>query len=266
MSEFFTILSFRMKRGEICPTTYNNYLRHLKAFFNWCVAEGMIERSPVGTRKRLPQNGRVIDYSSEDIQAIITTMERSQVREGRIPLWHRDRALLILQLETGLRPSEALSLLVTDMDWNSSVVLVRPEVAKTDRPRHVPFPLAAQRAVESWLKIRNKYLPNLDQKIAVFCSESGRRLDARSWQQQLTRYCKRASKLAERDIHIFPYGIRHHFAITYLRNGGPAFKLRGYLGHTTERMMNNYINLARSDVEEDAEAYSTTRGLKISFR
>jgi integrase len=39
VSEFFTILSFRMKRGEIRPTTYNNYLRHLKAFFNWCVAE-----------------------------------------------------------------------------------------------------------------------------------------------------------------------------------------------------------------------------------
>ncbi|MCL6558201.1 MAG: site-specific integrase, partial [Firmicutes bacterium] len=51
----------------------------------------------------------------------------------------RDYALLLLQLDTGIRPKEALSLEVSDINLQACEVYVRAETAKTRIARTLPI-------------------------------------------------------------------------------------------------------------------------------
>ena len=83
----------------------------MSAFFNWCVEEGLILRSPVKRRDYIKVERRPLEFvSDEDFRKLLRNMNTASFSE------YRDYIIIQLLLDTGMRINECLMIQVTDVN------------------------------------------------------------------------------------------------------------------------------------------------------
>ena len=96
---------------RVSDVTINNYLRNLRVFFNWCVEEELILRSPVKKGDFVKVERRPLEFvSDEDFKRLLKSMNSASFSE------YRDSIIIQLLLDTGMRVNECLLIEVTDLD------------------------------------------------------------------------------------------------------------------------------------------------------
>ena len=222
--------------GEgIKPATYNIRLAYLSSFFKWCVKEGIFPENPLQGFKRRKAEGRVVNLEAATLQQLITLPDRKTFAGLR------DYALILLTLDTGIRPKEAFSLLPGDVNLRSLEVYVRSDVAKTKVSRTLPVSHATAEAIRQLLRARH---PAWKDTVPVFCTQDGTPLTRHTWNDRLEAYSKRLG------VKVRPYDLRHAFALQFLRNGGNALALQRTLGHVDLSMTKRYVALTQQDLRE----------------
>jgi site-specific recombinase XerD len=212
-------------RDTLSPITVAGYVRGLKAFGNWCAAEELAEARALRTLRRPTVPSKLIEPLPDD--ALRRLIEEASVR---------DRAILLLFLDTGLRLSELAGVRLCDLRADGTIKVL----GKGARERIVPVGNAARRALLRYLR---QYRAG-DANSAIFRSRNGGPLGWRGIQQVFNRLRSRAG-IAGR---CSPHTLRHTFARAYLVNGGDAFSLQRILGHTTLDMVKRYVALADADL------------------
>lgn len=149
----------------------------------------------------------------------------------------RDRAIVLLLLDTGLRASELINLDVKDYNQNQGSLTIRH--GKGNKSRNVYPGDTARSAIWKYLAGRDDAKPTAP----LFVSRSGRRMD----RTNLGHLLQRAGQRAGVD-HVHPHRFRHTFAITFLRNGGNVLALQAILGHETMDTVRTYVRLAQIDL------------------
>ena len=82
---------------KVSDVTINNYLRNMSVFFNWCVEEGLILRSPVKRRDYIKVERRPLEFvSDEDFRKLLRNMNTASFSE------YRDYIIIQLLLDTGI--------------------------------------------------------------------------------------------------------------------------------------------------------------------
>ena len=234
--------------GEnIKPATYNLRLVYLRAFFQWCIEEGYLTvENPLKSFKRKKTQDRIVDISEESLKKLLTIPDRTTFSGLR------DYALIILTLDTGIRPNEALSLQIKHFDFKRLLIIITSETAKTREERTLPIsPLTAE-TIRKLIMARH---PEWDVNAPVFCSYEGKPLTLTSWNHRLDNYSKKIG------VKVRPYDLRHSFALLYLRNGGHAFGLQRTLGHADMQMTKRYVHLTGHDLRELHSKASPLRSL-----
>ncbi|AGL03530.1 tyrosine-type recombinase/integrase [Desulfoscipio gibsoniae] len=127
---------------DVKPAYYNNKLVYLKTFFGWCVKKKYLSGNPLNDFKRRKADSRIVQIEPEFIKKLLSLPDQKTFPGLR------DYSLILLQLDTGIRPKEALSLLVTDINFNSLEVYVRAENAKTRIARTLPISLITAKAIQ----------------------------------------------------------------------------------------------------------------------
>lgn len=222
--------------ADVKPATYNLRLVNLKAFFDWCIEEGLfVLPNPLKGFKRRKDEGRVVNI---DIKALTKLLE---IPDKTTFTGLRDYAMVLLTLDTGIRPKEALSLLVDDINLRSLEVRVRADIAKTRVTRTLPISPLTATTIRKLIQARH---PEWKDTVPVFCSCEGNQMETTAWGDRLEIYCK------ELGVKIRPYDLRHAFALNFLRNGGHAMALQRTLGHTDLTMTKRYISLTQDDLRE----------------
>lgn len=230
----------------IKPATYNLRLVYLRAFLNWCVKEGIITSNPLVNFKRRKDPGRICTIEQETLQKLIT-LPNTKTYAGL-----RDYALIILTLDTGIRPKEAFSLKIEDVNFNSLTITVCPESAKIRVGRVLPILSKTARTIKKLIAARH---PEWSDDVPVFCTCDGTFLNACTWGDRLEGYSKTLG------VKIRPYDLRHAFALLYLRNGGHAFSLQKIMGHVTMSMTKRYVNLTDTDMQLQHDLASPLKSL-----
>jgi integrase/recombinase XerD len=182
----------------------------------------------------------VTAFTEEEIRKLIKFCDYADVeRDGkkhkqRLPEAHRDKAIVLTLLDTGMRVGELLRVKMEDVNMEQGEILVTPfRTGKKSRPRLVVLGHTARRAI--WLytsKIKALYpssvlFPMTDDAVRHML----KRLEERS---------------GVTDVH--PHRFRHSMAIWFLRNGGDIFTLQRLLGHSTLDMVNTYLDIAQTDI------------------
>lgn len=222
----------------IMPATFNIRRVYLKAFFAWCVREGIFPENPFHDIPKKKDPGK-IRYLSEEVLREFLTIPDRKTFSGL-----RDYTLLILTLATGIRPSEALALLPRDINLRGLSITIDRQVSKTRTERVIPIPPIVADAIRDLLAARH---PEWKDTVPVFCSYSGKKLTTREYRVRLHIY---ARKLEQKGIKVNPYMLRHTFAIEAFRGGIDAFTIQRIMGHTDMNTTLRYVRLLESDVQE----------------
>jgi site-specific recombinase XerD len=211
-------------RATLSPISVAGYVRGLKAFGNWCAVEQLAEARALRTLRRPQVPHKLVEPLSDD--ALRRLLDGASLR---------DRAVLFLFLDTGLRLSELAGLRRCDLRVDGSVKVM----GKGARERIVPVGVTARQALLRYLRQR----PG-GQDGVIFRSRRGGALAARGVQQLFRRLKLRAGI----EGRCSPHSLRHTFARSYLVNGGDAFSLQRILGHTTLDMVKRYVAMSDADL------------------
>ncbi|MFH1725750.1 MAG: tyrosine-type recombinase/integrase [Elusimicrobiota bacterium] len=234
-------LSEEKKRGISAETIHRSY-GGLRCFFKFLQRDGIISRNPMELVEKPRRERRLIrPMDPEQVRALLAQPDPKTF------LGLRNKVMMLLMLDSGLRLSEVLGIRLCHVDINGGGVVV---MGKGRKERSVPFAETLRRALRSYLGKRAKLRAGGD---LLFVSRKGRRLTGRHVQIIVRRYGRQAGI---EGVRLSPHTLRHTFATQYIRNGGDPFSLQAILGHSTLEMVRNYVNLASRDIMVQHKKFS----------
>jgi integrase/recombinase XerD len=239
---------------KLSKKTIRNVHIGLSALWTWAIKEGFVTHHVVrAVRPPKPEKPAIEPFSKADVEAMLKACERSQsyARPGKRECDHarptadRDRAMILLLLDTGVRASElcadpkrkAPGLFIQDVDQRNLTIKV---MGKGDKERIVPISHRTSKAIWRYLLSR----PDAPTTDPLFTNQRGGPLTSSGLLQLIRRLGQRAGI-----SNAHPHRFRHTFAINFLRNGGNSLELQRLLGHSTLEMVKRYVALAQVDLE-----------------
>jgi integrase/recombinase XerC len=198
----------------------------LSVFFNWLLTEGEIETNPMAkvSRPKVVEDPVQV-IRTDDFEAIVATCDQSFL--GR-----RDRAVLMLLWDTGLRVGELIGLRVSDVHFGEDPTVI---VDGKTGIREAPFTAKTAAALDGWIRWRRRHR-NADLRW-LWLSERGRgeHLTKSGVHRLLERHA------AEAGIgHVFPHQFRHSCADRLLSAGVPEGSVMEIMGWSSRDMLDRY--------------------------
>jgi site-specific recombinase XerD len=192
---------------------------------------------------------RVMDYlSRSEIEAVIAAPDLST--------WYgrRDRALLLLALQTGLRISELINLSCSDIMLGTGAH-VRC-MGKGRKERATPIRKDSIKVLRDWLSERN----GADSD-PVFISNRGEHLSRDAVEQIVRRHARTAAAQCPslKKKRVTPHVLRHSAAMQLLQNGVDRTVIALWLGHESVETTQMYIH---ADIQMKEKAMARTRPVK----
>jgi len=165
------------------------------------------------------------------------------------PLWQRDRALLELLYASGLRASEAASLVLTGLRLDGGFVRV---LGKGARERIVPVGKPACAALQAYLNTCRPRLmrPDRRDQERVFLSRTGRPLERVAIWQIVKRHADAAGL---KGVH--PHVLRHSFATHLLSGGADLRVVQEMLGHADIGTTQTYTHVDSDRLQDVHRRY-----------
>jgi len=212
------------------PRTVHHHYRALTAFFNWVVREGFLTESPMTKVKVAKPKHKVIrPYTAEQIKRMLAVCDWDYQHNARF-IGSRNRAMILMLVDTGLRLSELANIKLQDLDTERGWIKV---VGKGAKERVVRIGQAAQKALWRYLMHR----PDSGRQ-ELWLTEEGRPLRNPGIQSMVDRLKGRAGIAEEGCVHRF----RHGFALDFLRVDRNPFNLQYLLGHSSLEMVRRYVD------------------------
>ena len=230
--EFLRHQSTRITRRGVtaASVSVNGDIRTLRVFFNIMVEEGEVSESPMkGIRMMRVPETEVVTITAEQMRKLLQTPKVSTF-VGR-----RDRCLMMVLYDTGMRLGEALSLTVENVDIDNFVIHIKH--GKGGKNRVAPFGGKCAKELLKYRRSRPRFAETF------FCSYRGRLLERGNINDALHRYGAKVG-MPRLHAHLF----RHTFCTEFLRQGGDLETLRRIVGHSGYSMLRRYVHLLSDDL------------------
>lgn len=226
---------------DTSPAVFNHPYQHLHALFDWCVKQDYLPCNPFDKLdlKKRRDEGHILPATIQEIEAFLKCLDKHNFCELR------DYTITLLMLDTGIRTSEIMALKDSDYDSDTQSIVIRPEVAKTNRGRTIFLSTMTNTALKKFLK--NKPAEWADW---LFPTRDGLQLQSNVLARNFRGYCERSG------TKFTPYQLRHSFATFYLQNGGDLFTLQKMMGHSDLQMTKRYTEVNDDLVSKSHSTYS----------
>jgi integrase/recombinase XerD len=199
-----------LKATYVNPTYLNVQIAAMRSFFGCLIELGMIRDDPSSKLRRvpIPRRRRGVPRPEHIAQLL------------RCPMSERDRAMLLLMVDCGLRVGELSTIRLRDLDLDQSELAV---IGKGDKERVVPMSKPTVGAIRDYLAPRPLlavYLfPKQDEDVPV---------NKRVVEQRVEYLCQEAGV-----PRMTPHQFRHFFASAMLSRGANLRVVAELLGHAS---------------------------------
>ena len=189
---------------------------------------------------------RIVSFlTATEIAALLAAPDLNRW-EGR-----RDRAMMLLAVQTGLRVSELIGLNCADVTLGDGANVACE--GKGRKHRAVPLTGPVIKIIRGWLTERAGRPGD-----PLFCTRTGRRLSRDAVAQRIHTHtataARRCPSLAGKRVH--PHVLRHSCAMTLLQAGVDTSVIALWLGHAGVRSTDPYLH-ADITIKERALALTT---------
>jgi site-specific recombinase XerD len=176
------------------------------------------------------------------LPTVLTSAEATALLRAANPRYrtgHRDRCLMQLMLNVGLRAAEALALTVYDIEWLSGKLTVRQGKGKKDRILWLNEPVLEE--LRRWRARRPQSANGL-----LFTTLKGTSIHASALRAMVKRRGHKAG-LRHKDVH--PHMLRHTFATELYRQTKDIRLVQKALGHSDLSTTMIYTHIVDEDLE-----------------
>jgi integrase/recombinase XerD len=211
-------------------------LTAVKRFALWLSEEEGIDVDGVLTVRAPKLDEKVVDHLSDKaVQALVAACAGDEFRD------RRDKALVVLFTETGLRASEMLSLDVADISLADCTLTVRRgKGAKGRRSRFSPQCAAV---LDKYIRARRR--AGNGSEGALWVGTHGRL----SYSGLTAALRKRAEAAGVAGFHL--HRLRHTTAVRWLRAGGTETGLMAQAGWKSRKQIDRYVKSAAESLASD---------------
>ena len=229
---------------EIKPSSQARIISGIKRFFDFLILENILNENPLQNIET-PKIGSKLPttLTVKEIDKLIDSIDIKS--KNKI----RNKAIIEILYSCGLRVSELITLKVSDLYFNESIIKV---IGKGNKERFVPISKGAINYIEKYLnEIRIFQKIKKGSEDTLFLNERGNGLS----RVMIYIILNDLKIKAEINKKIGPHTLRHSFATHLLENGADLITIQNMLGHenivTTER----YLHVNRKHLVESISKY-----------
>jgi len=229
--------------GEgLTATSVNRKLSSLKSFFKFLVKQGVVSTNPLRllngpkTKKPLPYFIR-----ENEMELLLDGDTFDDDFEGV-----RDRLILELLYDTGIRRSELIGIKKSDVDYDASLLKV---TGKRNKQRLIPFAEGLKSLLITYADIRDKEIDSNSEWF--FIRKNGEQLSTGIVYNIVKRSLSGISTLSKRSPHV----LRHSFATSMLNNGAELNAVKELLGHSSLASTSVYTHTTFEELKKVYHAH-----------
>ncbi|MDQ0156005.1 tyrosine recombinase XerC [Robertmurraya andreesenii] len=235
----------RLFEQDLARKSIARKISSLRSFYRYLLREGLVAHNPF-TQTSIPKvEKRLPDFFYEEELAIL--FGSCDLKD---PLGQRNRAILELLYATGIRVSECCGILLQDIDFDLSTLLVH---GKGRKDRYVPFGNFAHEALERYITYgRKDILAHFNKEHQyLFVNSRGGPLTTRGLRTVLNSILERSSFNGK----IHPHKLRHSFATHLLNNGADMRTVQELLGHASLSSTQIYTHVTNDYLRKTYQAH-----------
>jgi len=236
------------------PSTAWPYYRALRRLFNWAVEEGYLKSSPLATiHFKPPPEPPIEGYTIDELKRLLAVCDLD-IRTGARFTGIRNKGMLLLFIDSGVRRAELANLGLSDLDLESRRVRV---LGKGNKIGIAPFSPRTAKALWAWL-IERKPRAKTDR---LWVTEEGRAFSIEGLVSWFNRLKERAGVNGPGGVH----RLRHTSALQYLRGAHDSFLLQLFLRHESLEMSRRYTQGLKAEeaIEAHRNGASPVEGLGL---
>ncbi len=191
------------------PSTISRCVASLRIFYRFLIRNGYIEGNPiVGIEAPKLSRKPPKILSVQEVQKLMEVPGTQGVKNIR------DKAIIGLLYETGLKVSELIALNIDHIDFDNACLYCNKGLKK----RSVPIRPLCLGDLEDYLKRSRPYLLKDSREKSLFINSSGKSIS----RQGIWKIIKKYTRMANLENGVTPYTLRHTLAAVPLRTGDNA--------------------------------------------
>lgn len=228
--------------NKISAVSVNRKLSSLKSFFKFLTKQGFVSVNPLrfvtGPKTKKPLPSFVKDG---DMESLLDGYGFNEDFEGV-----RDRLILEMLYDTGMRRSELVNLRDVDVDYNDMKIRV---TGKRNKQRLIPFAEKLKDLMLAYINVRND-------EVGVGCESFFVRKNGKSLSPEIlyTIVKKNLSEIPTL-VKCSPHVLRHSFATSMLNNGAELSAVKELLGHSSLSSTSIYTHTTFEELKKVYHAH-----------
>lgn len=202
------------------PRTVNRRLSCLRSLYRHLMRTGSIERNPMlkvtalKTRKALP-----LFIEQHQMDRLLDEMDFGEGFTGI-----RDRLIIELLYNTGMRRAELIGLRIQDVDLFFGQLKV---LGKRNKERMIPFSSQLGKLIRTYISLRDSLNVSSDSADRLLLRDDGTAMTDGFVYQKVNKYLRLVTTIGKKSPHV----LRHTFATHMLNNGADINAVKEILGH-----------------------------------